>query len=170
MRLRVLTINIADFQFGWFGASCGVVPEKRIRSDRRAPVAARVRRRGLRPYSNAREYEVPRLGWIGVLSRFAFLDVEVRKLADRYDRLIVGGDLNATEDEEAIRLFRDRFVDAARGATWSSANDYVRKNLDRRIDYLFHSPSLRCHEARVVLARRAPVFPSDHFGVSVTFA
>jgi endonuclease/exonuclease/phosphatase family metal-dependent hydrolase len=91
-------------------------------------------------------------------------------------RLILAGDLNATEDEPAIHLISERLKDAFRAAhprdpgfTWVRQNPFARpippSVPDRRIDYLFCPRGARVASCRVVLDQPSPVYPSDHFGV-----
>jgi endonuclease/exonuclease/phosphatase family metal-dependent hydrolase len=84
------------------------------------------------------------------------------------------GDLNATEDEPAIRLLTEHFRDAYRtvhpgepGLTWDNRNPLTRDwNLpDRRIDYILCTRETRIRSCDVVLKDPSPDYPSDHCGV-----
>jgi endonuclease/exonuclease/phosphatase family metal-dependent hydrolase len=87
---------------------------------------------------------------------------------------ILFGDLNATEDEPAIRMVAPHFQDAFRvlnptdeGITWDGNNPLTKGSIlpDRRIDYIFVPQSMIIKESKIVLNQPAPIFPSDHYGV-----
>lgn len=100
MDMSVLTINIAGVQYDWFGErrkslinsinllrpdviflqETTIVPERNY--DQTMDIS---RETGLRnfifaPYGNNREYESPRLGGVGIISRWPFKHVQNRKL------------------------------------------------------------------------------------------
>lgn len=87
-------------------------------------------------------------------------------------RFVLAGDLNGVEGEPALRLLRERMVDAYRalhpasqGLTWTHANPLVWYEApDRRVDYLFVDPGAKVLSADVALnLLEAPA--SDHFAV-----
>ncbi len=93
--------------------------------------------------------------------------------------LLLAGDLNARETEAAIvhaqGLLRDCFRarhPGSPGFTWSRANPLTCGfgDPDRRLDYAFCPAEAHVREARVVLDRPDPVYPSDHFGLYVAVA
>lgn len=90
--------------------------------------------------------------------------------------LVFAGDLNAAEGEPALDLANRLLQDCFRackpdipGTTWSHANPlaFGPGLPDRRLDYAFCPAGMHVREARVVLDRPDPVYPSDHFGLYV---
>jgi endonuclease/exonuclease/phosphatase family metal-dependent hydrolase len=90
--------------------------------------------------------------------------------------LILAGDMNAGEDDAAIRSTQDKLMDCYRrlhpdgpGHTWLRRNPWVagadQYLDDRRVDYIFSNPWALVHNARIVLDQTQTV--SDHFGVLV---
>ncbi len=106
--------------------------------------------------------------------------------AAREDRILLGGDFNATPDQEPIRLMSEnRFVDLFYrlhpedpGTTWDNQNPFIQSHSvrfpDRRIDFLFlHKETARwCIPSRCDIVCRQPdtsgFYPSDHYGVLAT--
>jgi endonuclease/exonuclease/phosphatase family metal-dependent hydrolase len=90
---------------------------------------------------------------------------------------IVAGDLNASDEEPAIRLISRHLQDAFRlkhphdpGFTWTNTNPWSgRYHMpDRRLDYIFcpnEGMRLKISAANVALNSPNPVYPSDHFGL-----
>jgi endonuclease/exonuclease/phosphatase family metal-dependent hydrolase len=64
--------------------------------------------------------------------------------------VVIGGDLNATPDERAVRWLADRYWDAwATVATGGGGETFPAHDPTARIDYLFASAGLRVTSARV---------------------
>jgi endonuclease/exonuclease/phosphatase family metal-dependent hydrolase len=100
---------------------------------------------------------------------------------------IVTGDFNSTPDSPAMAWFlaQSRLIDTygtlhprATGFTWSNSNPFAQHHRpvlpDRRIDYIFASPSLaenRLKHCEVVFDRAGAlgIFASDHFGLLADF-
>jgi endonuclease/exonuclease/phosphatase family metal-dependent hydrolase len=93
----------------------------------------------------------------------------------RDSRILLCGDFNATESEQAVQLLKEGFLDSFRvknpdspGLTWETANPLTvdaTRLPDRRIDYIFVSRGARVLSSEVILSAPRPVFASDHFGV-----
>ncbi len=91
-------------------------------------------------------------------------------------RLVLAGDLDATENEPAIAEASSLLVDSYRrlhpdlpGFTWERTNPLTQKSTDpsRRLDYAFCPFGAEIQEARVVLDHADPVYPSDHYGLFI---
>ncbi len=91
-------------------------------------------------------------------------------------RLVLAGDLNATENEPAIAEASSLLVDAYRrlhpdqpGFTWDRSNPLTQRATEpsRRLDYAFCPCGAEVQEAGVVLDHAEPVYPSDHYGLLV---
>lgn len=100
MEVSVLTINIAGVQFDWFGdrrkslikeirhlnpdiiflQETTIVPERNYDQTMDIAQEAGLPNFTFAPYGNIREYESPRLGGIGIISRWPFKHVQNRKL------------------------------------------------------------------------------------------
>lgn len=87
---------------------------------------------------------------------------------------ILLGDLNATEEEPAVRLAGEALQDTFRslhphepGHTWCNHNPLTQHYPlpDRRLDYIFAPREMEVLESGVVLGGEGPDFASDHFGV-----
>jgi len=127
-----------------------------------------------------------RLEQVQALSRF----VKEQRAREKGNIIttIIGGDFNATSDEDAIRFMKGHlarndmfFVDAWEyanpgmpgGHTWSSRNPstHIDQEPSKRIDYVFVSRAKlngigRVEDCQVVCNHPfAGAFPSDHFGV-----
>ncbi len=123
------------------------------------------------------EAEASRLGQVTELLKTA---------APWEDRILLGGDFNATPDQEPIRLMgENRFVDLFYrlhpedpGITWDNQNPFIQSHSvrfpNRRIDFLFlHKETARwCIPSRCDIVCQQPditgFYPSDHYGVLAT--
>jgi endonuclease/exonuclease/phosphatase family metal-dependent hydrolase len=83
-----------------------------------------------------------------------------------YDHIIIGGDFNTVPFSKAIRKMGRVYDDAL----WPSF-DYLTGSYNKlslpikpRIDYIFHSPGLRCNTASVIKES-----PGDHYPVRAVF-
>lgn len=84
----------------------------------------------------------------------------------QYDAIIVGGDFNTFLFSKTIRAMTARFEDAL----WPSP-DYFYGTYTRfdfpikpRIDYIFHSPDVKCLEAEII-----PITAGDHYPIRAVF-
>lgn len=230
MKIRVLSFNIAGLQYGWFEGrrdalirgleelqpdvvflqETTVVPERHYDQTFDIMKGTGLTALAYTTYSNEKEYESPRLGGIGIISRFPFTFVQNRKLPagtiDPYgarsaigcqisidakeiflatthlsyrdeekslrkvqteeflkfisfyesERVIFGGDFNATPDEPAIDLLRSNYKDVVEsGPTYKN----------KRIDYLFTTQNLKAIHGSIVMPANGVMWPSDHSGV-----
>ena len=113
MNLRFLTINIAGVHFNWFEnrraslineikklspdfvllQETTVVPEKDYDQSLDIGNSIGLQHCAFAPYGNTKEYESPKLGGIGILSRKPFKHVQIRKLPagkiDKYGARVV---------------------------------------------------------------------------------
>lgn len=230
MKIRVLSINIAGLQFGWFEGrrdalirgienlqpdvvflqETTVLPDQKYDQTYDIMKGIGLSALAFTPYSNEKEYESPRLGGIGILSRFPLRFVQNRKLPagmiDPYgarsalgcvieldekeiflatthlsyrkdekelrgfqtkellkfismygvERIIFGGDFNATPEEPAIKEILATYKESVK-----TGNTYE----DRRIDYLFSNQNLKVTHGGIVLPASGVMWPSDHSGV-----
>ena len=102
--------------------------------------------------------ETPRTRAVGEL--FGWID------SCRPDSAIIGGDFNTVPFSTAIRKMGNKYDDAL----WPSINyltgSYNKLSLpvSPRIDYIFHSPNIKCTSARVIKKSAG-----DHYPVRAVF-
>lgn len=160
MSFSVLTINIAGLQFGWFEKRRDalvqqlktinpdivflqetiVSPEKNYDQTRDIQHELGLSACAFTPYGNEAEYESPRLGGVGILSRWPFLFVENRKFPRSVEKygarsgLLTGVKIEGREillgtthlsyrkDEEELRLAQTKeFLRAIEQAHFAQA-------------------------------------------------
>lgn len=98
---------------------------------------------------------------------------ELLKYRPESDSIILGGDFNATDDEQVIPFLREKFKyvwrTSMKGFTWCLDNPLISHSHsgNGRKDYIFCSSDLVSHHPAVVLNHPNPVYASDHFGVVV---
>jgi endonuclease/exonuclease/phosphatase family metal-dependent hydrolase len=73
--------------------------------------------------------------------------------------VVIGGDLNATPDERAVRWLADRYWDAWATMATGGGETFPARDPTARIDYLFASAGLRVVSARVPVGAEEA---SDH--------
>lgn len=142
MKIRVVTINIAGLQFGWFEGrrdvlinelaslnpdivflqEATVVPERRYDQTLDIMNGLGLTSVSFAPYGNREEFLSPKLGGIGIVSRWPFSTVQTRKLPEGtidtfgarsalLSQIVVGGHtvtlatthLSYHEEEESLR-------------------------------------------------------------------
>ena len=120
-------------------------------------------------------------------TRLAQVEELLTQIAPLGDRLVMGGDFNASPETLVIQGIRDNgFIDLfARfhphdpGVTWDNQNPFIQSHSvkfpDRRIDYLFLHQNLAdwADPTGCEVVCRAPnpegLYPSDHYGVLASF-
>jgi endonuclease/exonuclease/phosphatase family metal-dependent hydrolase len=83
-------------------------------------------------------------------------------------KVIVMGDFNATPDNEAIKILKEKLVDSCPSTLdyFGTFNGFKIFPIDEpRIDYIFHSQNLKTRKYRVLSPKSHGRQASDHYFV-----
>jgi endonuclease/exonuclease/phosphatase family metal-dependent hydrolase len=93
---------------------------------------------------------------------------QIQPYLDRNMKVIVMGDFNATPDNEAIKLLKEKLVDSCPASLegFGTFNGFKLFPIDEpRIDYIFHSQNLKTRKYRVLSPKSNKRQASDHYFV-----